>query len=118
MILKDVKGISVIIGRFAIRTVGASNEVWDMRKLKNKDGSPKMKDGKRVIEPARLSSHGYLTWSLKNVVRVGNKSEKTEAQKHIDILNKKTNKIKTKNNDDYMVEYREIEKKYIANGFK
>lgn len=111
MKLNELKGTITIIGRFSIRAVGSSTEVWAMRKKEKKDGT-------KSIEPDRLGSHGYLTWCLKNILRVGNKTEKGIAGDHLEKFNKKVAKIKERGTDDYMVAYRKLEKKYIENGFK
>lgn len=111
MKLNELKGTIIVIGRFSIRKVGIAIEVWSMSKTDKRDGT-------KVIEPVRGASHAYLTWGLQTIIRVGNKTEKVIAKKHLDSLTKSFDKIKTKNTDKYMDEYREIEGKYIKEAQK
>ena len=98
------------IGKLEIRKTGGYS-ILDISKpteVKNKETCEI-----KVIYPI-LASNSYLTWTLKDVMRIGNEEERNDATVILEVLENELKKDKDKGVCGDMVSYREIEGKFFA----
>ena len=98
------------IGTLEIRKTGGYS-ILDLSKpteVKSKET-----DEVKVIYPI-LASNSYLSWTLKDAIRLGSKEEKIDAKVVLEVLENELKKDKDIGVCGEMESYREIEGKFFA----